>query len=78
MPSPKSYDKMDAAELELEAQRLEEERAAIKEKMRGVQAARDRLAAREKLATLSSAELDLLAQLVRAEGIPSEEFVKGM
>lgn len=76
-----NYEQMTVEQLTAELQRLNEQRAALREQAMGVHAVLDRKqaveTARRKLAEMSDVEKAALAQLVQAEGIESGEAVVG-
>ena len=76
-----SYELMTVEQLTAELQRINEERAALREQAMAVHAVLDRKqaveTARRKLAEMSDVEKAALAQIVAAEGIESGEAVVG-
>lgn len=76
-----NYEQMTVEQLTAELQRLNEQRAALREQAIAVHAVLDRKqaveTARRKLAEMSDVEKAALAQLVQAEGIESGEAVVG-
>lgn len=75
---PTSYDDMSMEELEVENQKLDEQKQAIRKQQLEVNAAMTRRVARDKLAAMSDEEKSALAQVIQADGIPSEETVQGV
>lgn len=76
-----NFEQMTVEQLTAELQRLNEQRAALREQAMAAHAVLDRkqavATARRKLAEMSDVEKAALAQLVQAEGIESGEAVVG-